>query len=337
MKRNLNYDNIDIFFLLNENKILTETELQRLLPKENYQEYIKGFYRRRFIDIFNKNYDFSWFVQRYLNNKREFKIWNFQFNNYYFLIKGIEFEEDLNKLIGLVGYVNHYVFTPEDLKLTIILEMETDREVYDDIYSVFKVSSIFFTPLKINEFAVQSPKESDNYILKILTEFYKVKLLDANNPLQEMFLFCNICNIQYSSSIEMAHKCGKGCLPDNRRKELLKNFKDFSFMKDIQIDFICKSNIIKFEENVYKCAYCEKKFESVEFINLHYQKRHSDEIALREKKYEDFKKFIDNLDLLIFYLAEGSLESKPWFAKLSDDNKVIYDMNHVFSGEIVFD
>ena len=51
MKRNLNYDNIDIFFLLNENKILTETELQRLLPKENYQEDLLIFLIRIMISL----------------------------------------------------------------------------------------------------------------------------------------------------------------------------------------------------------------------------------------------------------------------------------------------
>ncbi|WUR04136.1 zinc finger C2H2 domain-containing protein [Vairimorpha necatrix] len=333
MKRNLNHENIDIFFLLNENKILTKSELQKLLPMENYAEYIKGFYRRRFIDLFNRNYDFPWFSQKYLLNKNVLKTWNFDFKNSYFLINDLDLEEDPSKLASIVGYVSHYPVYNNGFKLDIILELNEVRDIVDEIQSLFYNSRASVTLIKKDDLTVKERENEDQDILSLVSAFYKVEV--NKNNLRDVFLYCANCNTQYYSDVEMIIKCGKSCSQDSRRKELLKNYTDFSYMKNIHVDFILKSNIIKYEENVYKCAYCEKKFESEEFIKIHYNKKHSDEIELREKKYEEFKNFVDNIDLRLINLAEGSLEGKPWFAKIGEDNKIVYDMNHVFSGEII--
>ncbi|KAK6090644.1 hypothetical protein P3W45_000367 [Vairimorpha bombi] len=335
MKRSLTHENIDIFFLLNENRILTQSELKKVLPKENYGEYIKGFYRRRLIDIFNKNYECPWFAQKYLKGKKEFKVWNFDFKNVYYLISEVSVDEDFSRLSEISGYINHYLITPEGFKMSIVIEMKEERNISEDILPIFVCNEVKIDLIKQEDLLCKDKQNSNQEILNALVNFYKIDLPKTDDPLRNVFLYCTSCNKQYDSDVEMNYKCNKNCVGDTRRKELLANYTDFSYMKNVHMDFIIKSNIIKYEETVYQCAYCDKRFESENFINLHYEKKHKDELELRNKKYEEYKMFIDNIDLRILHLAEGSLEGKPWYAKLADNGKVVYDMNRVFSGDIV--
>jgi hypothetical protein len=109
---------------------------------------------------------------------------------------------------------------------------------------------------------------------------------------------------------------------------------DFGIMKNINFDFLLGRIIQKVEDKVFMCSLCEKKFETEEFTENHQKNKHGEEMKNRKVKYENFFKFIDSLDLFVLNLVEGSFENTPWFFKKRDEKTIVYDMNHVFSGEI---
>lgn len=189
MKRSLTHENIDIFFLLNENRILTQSELKKVLPKENYGEYIKGFYRRRLIDIFTKNYECPWFAQKYLKEKKEFKVWNFDFINVYYLISEVSLDDDFSRLSEINGYINHYLITPEGFKMSIILEMNEERNISEDIMPIFVNNEVKIELIKKEELIKKDKQITNQEILNTLCNFYKTNFPKSDDPLKNVFLY----------------------------------------------------------------------------------------------------------------------------------------------------
>lgn len=58
---------IDIFFLLNQRKILTKKEFLAVLPRASYLSYTQAFYKRKFNKIFSESSDSEWFRSRYID------------------------------------------------------------------------------------------------------------------------------------------------------------------------------------------------------------------------------------------------------------------------------
>lgn len=328
-----NHDRIDIFFLLNENKIVTQSELRKLLPKENYVEYIKGFYKRRLIDFFQKNYEFPWFIDRYLKNQKKFKVNNFLFDVEYVIINGLCVEDDLSI------FKEYKMFLKDNYKISILIKkslFENDIN-FEEVKRFYEHIHLNFKTLVTSDIHSDENQEMADK----LSKFYNVNLSDFNtkNLCKNVFLFCTNCNMEFNSPEEFMLRCKNECKnkTSKRRLEIIKNYNDFSFIKDVPINFLLKSNIIKIDESIYKCAYCEKKFESVNFIELHYKKKHADELEKRNNIYNSFLLFIDNLDFQVLSIVDGSFDDIPFFVKNLDEKRVVYDMNHVFSGEIVLD
>lgn len=333
LSRKYNHDRIDIFFLLNENKIVTQQELRKLLPKENYLEYVKGFYKRRLIDFYQKNYEFDWFIDRYLNNKKEFKINDFLLDVDYVVINGLCVEDDFKV------FSEYKLFLKDNYKVSIIVK----KTIFDNILSFEELQNIYeHRKLDFKIVTTSDIKSEDNRELaEKLSIFYKIDIsnIETDNICKNVFLFCTNCNSEFYSPEEFLIRCQNGCnfKTSRRRLDIIKHYNDFGFIKDISINFLLKSNIIKIDDSIFKCAYCEKKFESENFIDLHYKKKHADELEKRNKIYSNFSLFIDNLDFQTLSIVDGSFDDVPSFVKILDDKRVIYDMNHIFSGEIVFD
>eukprot|EP00866_Antonospora_locustae_P002241 jgi/Antlo1/2241/1852 len=59
---------VDIFFLLNQRKILTKKEFLAVLPRASYLSYMQAFYRRKLNKIFSACCNSEWFRRRYVDN-----------------------------------------------------------------------------------------------------------------------------------------------------------------------------------------------------------------------------------------------------------------------------
>ena len=65
-KRERTMAQIDIFFLLNQRKILTKKEFLAVLPRASYLSYVQAFYKRKFSKIFTSCCESRWFQERYI-------------------------------------------------------------------------------------------------------------------------------------------------------------------------------------------------------------------------------------------------------------------------------
>lgn len=58
---------VDIFFLLNQRKVLTKKEFLAVLPRASYLSYVQAFYRRKLNKIFSACCSSEWFRRRYVD------------------------------------------------------------------------------------------------------------------------------------------------------------------------------------------------------------------------------------------------------------------------------
>lgn len=59
---------VDIFFLLNQRKVLTKKEFLAVLPRASYLSYMQAFYKRKLNKIFSACCNSEWFRRRYTDN-----------------------------------------------------------------------------------------------------------------------------------------------------------------------------------------------------------------------------------------------------------------------------
>ncbi|KAG0436949.1 Zinc finger C2H2 protein [Dictyocoela muelleri] len=71
MKRQFDSNRIDFNFLLKQQTLVTEWEYQSLGMVVKYQKYMSSFYNRRLHEIFDKEKNNHWFIDRYVNKVSE--------------------------------------------------------------------------------------------------------------------------------------------------------------------------------------------------------------------------------------------------------------------------
>ncbi|EOB15096.1 Zinc finger C2H2 protein [Nosema bombycis CQ1] len=362
------HDKIDIFFLLNQKQILTKNELNNILPLQNHEEYQMSFYKRKLSDFFLKNYNFDWFYSTYVEKVKIIKYNHFNINGNYLVIHNVSnyhTESSLRDVLSnLEGFVDLYLFRPDPFK-------SFRRDCYVKMENVEIESKFEEVKTKLNDFKLEITKITINYddnndhnvnysdlnllipIVKGLCKLYNTTLeevteiqinsspyKDKSKPefyffiLKNIFLYDFNTSQQFLSDLEFYIKSKATVGNPERRRELCMDYIDFGIMKNINFDFLLGRIIQKVEDKVFMCSLCEKKFETEEFTENHQKNKHADEMKNRKLKYENFFKFIDSLDLFILNLVEGSFENTPWFFKKRDEKTIVYDMNHVFSGEI---
>ncbi|KAF9758204.1 Zinc finger C2H2 protein [Nosema granulosis] len=369
--RRMDHEGIDIFFLLNEKQVVTKTELADLLPLQNHDQYQRSFYKRRLCDIFLKNYSCDWFASNYLLGKKEIKFHNFDLNGEYLIIYGVANYHTASVLQSILseidGFISFTLFEP-DLKRGFrrdcyVRMQDSDMESkHNEIRRKLNDLRIEFGSVKIDvdeNTTVGNPKVDLTEVInftKSVCKFYNVSMSevcelhnknstfkDANSPdfylsiLKHIFLFNYSTSQQFYSPLEYYVKRNQTVGDAKRRRVLIMNYPNFSYVKETPIDFLLGKTLGRYDTNVFKCLFCEKMFESEEFVLQHHKKKHSADMEAREKKFADFSSFVDSLDFFILNVAEGSFENVPSFIKERDERSVVYDMNHVFSGEIKLD
>ncbi|CAD25734.1 Zinc finger domain [Encephalitozoon cuniculi GB-M1] len=158
------------------------------------------------------------------------------------------------------------------------------------------------------------------------------------NALKNVFLYCYTCAHQYDDPLEMMMGCRNHKTTDAaaRRREFLSSHQEFGYLdvKTKEEELNNMTTIVN--ENHYKCGFCGKAFESEKFIFNHFNNKHENEIRRIEKGIENFKKFICRIDCFVLGIIEGTDDDRiPKFILPNiKDDRVVYDMGAVFSGEI---
>ncbi|KAG5860176.1 hypothetical protein KMI_02g02640 [Encephalitozoon hellem] len=156
--------------------------------------------------------------------------------------------------------------------------------------------------------------------------------------LRNIFLYCYTCAHQYDDPLEMMMGCRNHKETDaaGRRREFLCNYRGFGYLSAKTKEEELNNMTTIVNENHYKCGFCGKSFESEKFIFNHFNNKHESEIKRIEKNIEDFKKFLSRIDCFMLSIIEGTDDDRvPRFLLPNiKDDRVVYDMGSVFSGEI---
>ncbi|TBU15849.1 hypothetical protein CWI40_050060 [Ordospora colligata] len=159
------------------------------------------------------------------------------------------------------------------------------------------------------------------------------------NALKDVFLYCYTCAHQYDDPLEMMMGCRnhKSTEASIRRREFLLEYQGLGDIKITTKEEEINKMITMVEENHYKCEYCGKGFKEETFIFNHFNNKHEDEIKKIDKSIEEFKEFLDRVDCFMLEMLDGTDDDRvPRFIQPSiRDERVIYDMDRVFSGDIV--
>jgi hypothetical protein len=374
-------EKIDIFYILKQPKMVTRSELLSLLPAQQYREYAETYYRRRFVEIFERSYNKAWFLYRYMlggSNEKERmpKIHTFTVPTSCLVIDNIHPDIPGHQLCSIAGKCLN-------LEKYQIVQRNSVQRFFRACYLILKeganvndsiefMNSVVDRELqlvfeKVETKGLKRPcieaEERDQDVLKSLfrelclmhkigeeeaLERYKQvsreEVKSAQflcNALRDMFLYCYTCGIQYDSSLDMMiscknHRTGEAA---RRRREFLAEFRELFHPKIKTMEEELDKMMSKVEENHYKCEFCGKAFQALEFIRNHFSNKHEEELREMEKKISLLCKFANRVDcFMVSFITGADDEHLPRFVRSSlEDPRVVYDMGALFSGEIVMD
>ncbi|KAH9411530.1 hypothetical protein HK407_05g09090 [Ordospora pajunii] len=200
--------------------------------------------------------------------------------------------------------------------------------------------SMFSSLCKI--FKIDEDEVLKTYIANIQTQGSMAQTSTAEffcNALKDVFLYCYTCAHQYDDPLEMMMGCRnhKSTEASIRRREFLVEYQGLGDLKIKTKEEELNKMITMVEENHYKCEFCGKGFKEEMFIFNHFNNKHEDEIKKIDKSIEDFRRFLDRVDCFMLEMLDGTDDDRvPRFIQPSiKDERVIYDMDRIFSGEIV--
>merc|ERR1712098_284107 len=62
-------DNIDFLYLINENKLLTQSEFKHTLPTSDFEFYVKSYMKKRLLKFFTLNFHTNFFNNNFVKRK----------------------------------------------------------------------------------------------------------------------------------------------------------------------------------------------------------------------------------------------------------------------------
>ncbi|KAM0681540.1 hypothetical protein GINT2_000053 [Glugoides intestinalis] len=351
---------IDLPFLLNAPRVLSELEFTRITPLLSYSQYFEIFLKRKIADIFQKYSSSQWFKDRYLNpsslkNNLENKAGDFSFNKA-LVIRNISANMPFSKVIERV-----LILCPE-------VQVQTSQAGHEQAFN--KTLYIPFQECKDPEMALESLKKEFNVqiidleagsinenilatmsqaksILRELEKYEKSPQVDIKEAsiesyskiLGEKFNFCLTCCKKFDNPIERVI-----CCKTHSRKDFsARNLDILGFPKNldkIKFSFSAfEEHYLCTTENNFDCRHCEKVFSAYEHVITHISNKHADVARVVAEKEENFSVFLSNIDFFLFELALGiDIKTAPYYAKASlEEDTIVYDLPCIFSGEIRFD
>lgn len=154
--------------------------------------------------------------------------------------------------------------------------------------------------------------------------------------LRDQFFFCTTCANQYDNKAEMLIKCSSHAKNDTliRALELFGHDYGFNDAEKYVRGFDLLNDFFDVSE-IYKCKVCEETFSDYKLGCQHYLQKHYN--GEEEKKFMVLFEclLLSKIDILALDFIFGTVSKQvPWYSLGSDVDEVIYDLPHVYSGNI---
>lgn len=350
---------IDMFFLVGQNQLVTEKEYYSVIKEPVYSRYLELFYARRTTEVFLKNKTSKWFNRRYLG--KETHKFEKPANKKYIFIENdanLLSDEAHHKYMSYSGVENViYIQKGRDKKyrneLCLCMNDETDLNQFILNEKLENKSRIF----NLEDYTWQNDKNSEEIAGKV---FNVLSLLGGMDPgiyinelratspnmtytegLRIAFGYCILCGRQYDSLPEMYEACSKHSNEEpskeiKRSVELLAQQRDFSVVDDIVLDEKIASYAERQAGGGFFCRKCLIVFMKFNHVIEHFHEDHRETVEELKRDVENFKKFKHRIDCMALDMIESLYdEDTPLFIRNAPKQKeVIYDLPCLYSGEI---
>lgn len=357
---------IDLPFLINSEKILTEKEFKEAIHNYDYASYFVKFLKRRATTCFDLYSTSQWFKDRYLKDKTDSVL---QDGTLFVIVKNIPSnlsEDDLidqfSKLENISGVylsrINISDFKSKNIFL-LITDAEKIQSTIENLSLKHEVEKIDISEINIKE-NYNIPQKTLHCIFnnlcsisnlepeKICENFFKkyskynsITTESLTALLRDTFNFCPVCCKQYDSKVEMLVNCSN----HDEKKFCARSLTIFSYSCDyqslkssIQSKDETQKMILNTPENTYKCKKCSKIFSSLGYICTHINSKHWSDLMDYEKASILKCLFVGRLDFFMLDLLCGTQDGiPPSYARpqsSNSSNQVVYDAPSIFSGNI---
>lgn len=345
---------IDLPFLVNQRRAISEQEFKLCLPQLSYEQYINIFFKRRIGDMLKEYKDKDWFINRYLNTEKQ--DFNGQLNDNIdevIAVKDIYFDFKIKDTVAAIKNVENVLisqngkFSNFTVDFYIIPKSKnTINEIIEALKTVFdtKAEIINLSELTVKENAPCTSRQ----LQRIFTELCNLSDVDEKSVKDEVsgesakdlisnaeylkilrskFNFCAVCCNQYDNPIQMKIACSTHGNFSERSLDLLgypKNFEAF-FGKNQDLSKFYSTT----PEMNFRCNKCNKVFRSVDCVTLHITKKHDESGG-----DETMNTFLKNIDLFFISLCLGTDDYRvpSFFKSPINERSVIYDMPLIYSG-----
>jgi len=353
---------VDLPYLINAPRALSETELKRKFPNTTYSQYIESFFRRRVQSLFSSFCNTQWFKDRYFTEE-EHSVYHGQISRC-IRLSGVS---GSSRLADVVRSVKTHVPTAtvlvsdgkqeDDFERTLFVVGEdlNLEEAVDALKDTFEVDIVDLSGTKIvNHNAPGLPQ-----IKKVFEELIKYERRRAvhvkdediarvvstdtvecySSFLRENFYFCTECCRKFDNQVEMLLNCAN----HTERSFCGRNYEILGYPKGVEqlkrtTETLGSHYSLTREQN-YICKHCSKTFSSVEFVVTHLKNKHENITRHIPENSELMMGFLDRIDFFMFGLIFGTnVRSVPYYGACEvKENAVVYDMPGVFSGEMTLE
>lgn len=359
---------VDLPFLLNAGKMLTEKEFICRMPSSLYADYVERFLKRKIIDTFEKYAQQQWFRDRYLGEGIPDSQVPFSSNKFVMLRNlgsDIPAESLANEFQCISGVARVYVSQNDCTRgfardLYLNLSQDTEPEsVMSCIEQDYDPAPLDLDTMPITEHYLASLPQLENVYAALcqLNNFDESSMLDTffshkerkpektiqsyTEILRDVFNFCSTCCKQYDNKCAMVFHCSRHTKQDfcSRVLDLFGCSKDFPYAKIALSGAGLEKLTARTPEGNFKCRRCSKAFSSMEFVNAHLASRHNESLESINRTQSQFDQFLSRIDFFILDMVQGTVDRVvPSYAVTTVANSaVVYDMPKVFSGDIAFD
>lgn len=353
---------IDLPYLINAPRALSESEFKRRLPTSPYAQYMESFFRRRVQSLFPSLCTAQWFKDRYFSDE-EYNVCCERVGRC-IQLSGVSADKPLSELITNVktGVPTATVLVSDgrqerDFKRTLfvvgedlvpedaigVLQGSFDASIVD-VSGVEIVSSSTGTHSQIKGLFREVvryerrkfPHVTDDDIEKVVStdtvECYTEFLRDK-------FYFCTSCCRKFDNQVEMLLNCSRHTQNDfcARNYDILSYPKSIEQLKNT-IETLA-SHYSKTQQQNYMCKHCVKTFSNEEFVVTHLKTKHGNITQYINESNELMSLFLDRIDFFMFGIIFGTnVKSVPHYGTpVVGEHAVVYDIPCVFSGEIRLD
>lgn len=361
---------IDLPYLLNAEKVLTEREFTSRIRNFDYDNYFSRFLKKKISAFFEKHHKSQWFKDRFIKEKTN----NTPIQSPVFVILEnvpaiCPLAELTSKFLEISGVANVYfsrINVPDYKFRSVFLNLDESSDtasiLNDPAVSSYSAKVMDIRSVEIREnyqipqkllqnifnnicsLSSLDPQSTLSHFLAESDAFSSASTESLTAALRLLFYFCPVCCKQYDSQCEMAINCSEHnekaiC---QRSLDILGHNFDYQSVRSINQDRDgIKRFVVSTPENTFKCKICTKFFSSVSFICSHILYKHLSHGESTDDENGVIRcLFTEKIDLFTLDILFGTYDRvAPSYANISNSESsepVVYDMPKVFSGFINF-